>query len=70
MLLVDSIVSTFSFLFIFWIVSVIVISRWIIAYILLMLSMGIVKLGKAIVTLFKPLIRGTNIVASMLMGNE
>ena len=70
MLLVDSIVSTFSFLFIFWIVSVIVVSRWIIAYILLMLSMGIVKLAKAIVTLFKPLIRGTNIVASMLMGNE
>ena len=70
MLLVDSIVSTFSFLFIFWIVSVIVVSRWIIAYILLMLSKGIVMLGKAIVTLFKPVIRGTNIVASMLMGNE
>lgn len=67
MLLFETVFHTFSFIVILWIVSAIVISRWIIAYVLLMLARGLVAL-------FKPIVRfavqGTNVVADMLMGNE
>ena len=78
MLIVDTAVNTFGFVIIVTIVWGLVISRWIIAGILLLLGRGIWWLGKAIVTLLSPLFKGiskgtskgTNLVANMLMGNE
>ena len=59
MLIVDTVVNTFGFVIIVTIVWGLVISRWIIAGILLILGRGIWKLGKAIVTLCSPLIKAT-----------
>ena len=63
MLLFETVFNTFSFVIILWIVSMIVVSRWVIYYLLLMLVRGLAFL-------LKPLIKGTNQVADLLMGNE
>lgn len=63
MLLFETVFNTISFVLILWIVLGIIISRWIIAYLLLMLVRGIAFL-------LKPLVKGTNQVANILMGNE
>jgi len=67
MLLVETVYSTFSFALLLLVISGIIISRWIILYILL-------TIGKGLFIIFKPilntLVKGTNLVAGMLMGNE
>jgi len=63
MLLFETVFNTFSFVIILWIVSMIVVSRWVIYYLLLILVRGLAYL-------FKPLVKGTNQVADILMGNE
>lgn len=67
MLLVESVYSTFSFVLLFLVISGIIISRWIILYILLSIGRGLFIIFKPILSI---LVTGTNLVAGMLMGNE
>jgi hypothetical protein len=67
MLLFETVYSTFTFVLLFIVMLGIYTIRWIILYILWMIGRGLFFIFKPILNI---LVRGTNLVAGMLMGNE